>query len=521
MLNQEKLNTNHTKDDNTKSVTETTTTKKSILPKVLIGLLVILIAVYLGIAFYFSNHYYLNTTIGEINCSKKTVDYIVDKNSNSVKNYSLKVIDKDNNTYDINCSDIDYKYSSTGEEEKILKSQNPFLWPVCLFKSSAYTMKSSVSFDSKKLKDKIKSFSFFDEDKIEEPTDAHIEIAKDGYKLIRANVGNSPILKNIMTVVTKALNAQDDSVKLNDSCYKQPKVKDNDKSIVKITKKIDSYCKAKITYDFEDTKETISSDDITAMMDITADGKVTLSKAKVASYVQSLASKYNTFGRVRDFKTSLGDTIKIGGGDYGWVIDKAKEADKLYQNLMNKKSVTRKPVYQQTALYRGKNDIGNTYIEIDFTHQHLYYYKDGQLVTQSDIVTGNINRNNGTPDGVYKIVYKQSPATLVGENYQSAVQYFMPFAYNVGIHDANWRSSFGGSIYKSSGSHGCVNVPPAFAKDLYKIVEKGTPVVAYYREPVRLTAENAKISNAFSYVDTSKPGAMSRAQKTAVAANGQ
>ena len=36
-------------------------------------------------------------------------------------------------------------------------------------------------------------------------------------------------------------------------------------------------------------------------------------------YVQQLASKYNTFGRKRSFKTSSGDTIEIGGGDYGWV----------------------------------------------------------------------------------------------------------------------------------------------------------------------------------------------------------
>ena len=115
------------------------------------------------------------------------------------------------------------------------------------------------------------------------------------------------------------------------------------------------------------------------------------------------------------------------------------------------------------------------------------------------MVSGNISKSNGSPDGVFKIVYKESPATLVGEDYQSEVTYFMPFAYNVGIHDADWRSSFGGEIYKTSGSHGCINVPKSAAKDLFEIVEKGTPVIAYYRDPVVLTAENAKISNAYSY----------------------
>lgn len=108
----------------------------------------------------------------------------------------------------------------------------------------------------------------------------------------------------------------------------------------------------------------------------------------------------------------------------------------------------------------GLDDIGNTYVEIDYTSQHLWYYKDGSLVTDTGIVSGNISRGNGSPDGIFKIAYKQKDATLVGENYASNVRYFMPFAYNVGIHDASWRSTFGKEIYKTSGSHGCINVPP-------------------------------------------------------------
>lgn len=77
----------------------------------------------------------------------------------------------------------------------------------------------------------------------------------------------------------------------------------------------------------------------------------------------------------------------------------------------------------------------------------------------------------------------------------------MVFAYNVGFHDADWRNEFGQEIYKTSGSHGCINMPPEKAEELYQILQVGTPVIAYYREPVELTAENAKISNAYSYVN--------------------
>ena len=75
----------------------------------------------------------------------------------------------------------------------------------------------------------------------------------------------------------------------------------------------------------------------------------------------------------------------------------------------------------------------------------------------------------------------------------------MPFAYNVGLHDADWRSNFGGEIYKSDGSHGCVNLPFDTAENIFKTVELGTPVVAYYREDAKLTSNNARVSNAYSY----------------------
>ena len=77
----------------------------------------------------------------------------------------------------------------------------------------------------------------------------------------------------------------------------------------------------------------------------------------------------------------------------------------------------------------------------------------------------------------------------------------MPFAYNIGIHDAGWRKEFGKTIYKNSGSHGCVNIPPKKAEELYEKIENGTPVIAYYREKVELTNNAAKMSNAYSYVD--------------------
>ncbi|MGL6247781.1 MAG: L,D-transpeptidase [Culicoidibacterales bacterium] len=47
------------------------------------------------------------------------------------------------------------------------------------------------------------------------------------------------------------------------------------------------------------------------------------------------------------------------------------------------------------------------------------------------------------------------------------------------MHDASWHSTFGGSVYLGNGSHGCINLPPAVAEQLFNAVSVGTPVVIY------------------------------------------
>ena len=78
--------------------------------------------------------------------------------------------------------------------------------------------------------------------------------------------------------------------------------------------------------------------------------------------------------------------------------------------------------------------------------------------------------------------YKQKGATLKGAGYSSNVSYWMPFNGNIGLHDASWRSSFGGNIYKTNGTHGCVNMPKYLAKKIFENIKAGTPVICYSEE---------------------------------------
>lgn len=111
----------------------------------------------------------------------------------------------------------------------------------------------------------------------------------------------------------------------------------------------------------------------------------------------------------------------------------------------------------------------------------MWCYKDGQQIVDTPVVTGNVSRGFDTPsNGVWAIDAKKQDAILEGEGYASPVTFWLPFNGNVGIHDADrWRSEYGGEIYKTNGSHGCVNTPYENAEKIFNAVDIGTAVVVY------------------------------------------
>ena len=192
-----------------------------------------------------------------------------------------------------------------------------------------------------------------------------------------------------------------------------------------------------------------------------------------------LARKYNTSYTAKKLKTSYDKTVTIGLSCYGWKVDNDKETKEIIKEIKAGKPVTRDLNYLMTANSHEGNDYGDSYVEINLTAQHLFLYKEGKLVIESDFVSGNHARGFDTPTGAYGITYTQKDATLRGDNYETPVSYWMPFAGNVGMHDASWRSQFGGSIYKTAGSHGCINLPPSVAKVIFENVSKNYPVLVY------------------------------------------
>lgn len=212
---------------------------------------------------------------------------------------------------------------------------------------------------------------------------------------------------------------------------------------------------------------------------------VSVDAAKVADYVQGLRNKYDTPAGTQTWQSADGTTKSIKT-NYGWHIDQTKETEALIANIQSLQSVTREPVYSSRAAQTAMPQWGKTFVEIDISSQHVYYYQDGNCVWDSKCVTGTAtDPDRATPTGVFALKYKQRDRVLRGRinpqtgkpSYESPVAYWMPFNGNIGLHDANWRSSFGGNIYLKSGSHGCINLPPKNAKTLYELITPGTVIV--------------------------------------------
>ena len=233
---------------------------------------------------------------------------------------------------------------------------------------------------------------------------------------------------------------------------------------------------------FRDAVETLDASALASWMTSTDDHTLTFDEEKVRSYVSGLAEKYNTVGKPRRFVTSYKVPITLYKGNYGWKLDEDGTARMLREAVSKPGRRTIVPGWSQEGWdYNGINtDIGDSYVEVDLNAQKVWLYQNGRQILETGCVSGTLGTERETPGGVYYVFYKQSPAVLNGPDYSSPVNFWMPFNGGVGLHDAPWRGTFGGEIYKTDGSHGCINLPYDAAETMYKTVTIGYPVVCYH-----------------------------------------
>ena len=445
--------------------------------------------IYMGFAVFFQSHFCFGTSIDGIDvggCSVTKAEGLI---RDEIANYSIRLIGRENVEETISGSSIGMGVSFDGEVQALMEQQNGFAWIVTLFQKEELDLKKSVDFDVAALETVLSDFSFMQSENQTAPVDAtYSEYTKeDGYILVAAENGTTIHRAALVEVVSNAVESLMGEVNLDENgCYVEPKVKDDDAELLKLIEELNQYAGAIITYDFGEKQEVLDGEIISTWL--TAENhQVVVDEEAVLSYVKDLGSTYNTAYQPKELETSYGETVTISKGSYGWRIDNEAETAQILTDIKAGAAVEREPVYAQTANSHGEHDYGDSYVEINLTAQHLFLYKDGELVIETDFVSGNVAQGHASPTGAYGVTYTTTNAVLRGDDYATPVNYWMPFAGDVGMHDATWRNRFGGNIYKTNGSHGCINLPYSAAQTIYNTIEKGYPVLVYHlpgTEPV-------------------------------------
>ena len=463
--------------------------------KVLIVFVVITIAAMLSVAGYlfyqyrqFEQKLFLDhSTLNGLDVSCMSVDGAYDVVYADSKNKKITLTAQNQNLLDLELSNF---CEITFDKEAIQRGMDEITFKDFLQgKSRNYQTDCNVEMNKEKasiyLKEKLSTIQQ------KKPKDARIKKTEDGFELVSGvegtKIARKRLLNYIWTEIEEIAKNQITSIDVTEF-YKKPLVKAED--LEADFEKLEKYLNWKVSY--QGCKVTIDREDLFPYIKYqNKKKKIVIDNSFLRNKTSELAQALNTVGSTRKFKVTSykeetkkahsGEEILVSGGTYGQIVNTEEEYNVLSELLKECKSKKKKePVWQrETQSSKKDDDIGDTYIEISIDRQHLWYYVEGKLEMETDIVTG-MKGTHDTPTGTYYITERINGKYLIGDTYKTWVDKWMRLTnMGVGLHDASWKSRFGGSIYTYSGSHGCINLPSSFAYELFDRVYVGLPVIIY------------------------------------------
>ena len=445
---------------------------------VCIAFLVLLACGYGYGVFYFSKHFEWNTTLNDIDVSGMTIDQAQTEIDREFYDYVLMIEERNGQKEQITAEDIDLDYELKGTVKDELNSQNSWLWFMSYFTEDPRYLDSEVSYDQSKLYAIIDQMDLMDKDMIIQPEEPKIVKKSMEYVVKDGISGNEPIEEKVRNVIKDSIERLRGTVDLEkERCYVSLKYDSNDEEVQDALQYMNTIHDLVITYDFGEETATLWGYRIAGWVTLNEDYEIEFDEEAMLSYMNYLKENYKSSRQQVDFDTYYGNTVEITSYVKTAVIDSESEVEELQKMIMDACETGQteyiRPIEKMFS-------VGNTYIEINLTAQRMFCYKDGEIILETDIVSGRPSTGCATPPGIYNIRSKSSPAILVGDTYRTPVSYWMPFNGGIGLHDATWQSAFGGMRYLTNGSHGCINLRLDVAKFLYENYSAGDLVILYH-----------------------------------------
>ncbi len=461
-------------------------TKKSKIVFFIIGCIVLIpVIIYFCAVFYFRNRFLPNTWIGDVYCTGRDAESIASDIRNNIQIPDIRIAWNDEGYKDsiFDSTLVEYSYDLVDAVYRAKDSQNAFTWPVALFRRNNLHLEPIIDFNEDRLRT---LFVNTERVKAEDKDPACYKIVFDPSKgyLVSDNHSGRLDTEKAFNALCEELRAGRLYLELDESYYFDAPYSSAELNEQKEWEELEGYLNTDLVYDMG--AEKIAFDPAVMSFLIVSEngvpvkdenGGYIIDDEAVEKWVDDLCLAYDTYGLDREFESSTGRTVTIPAfySTYGTELDHTAEL-KFIKEALHSDEIRdgepdiHVPVYTHEATFRGLNDIGDTFIEVDLSDQYMYYYKDGELILETDIVSGDIPKGWTTPRGVFAVYGKDTDTYLYGRDYIDFVSYWMPYFRGYGLHDSDWRDEWGGDIYTYDGSHGCINMDKDSARTLYENV---------------------------------------------------
>lgn len=461
---------------------------------IVLGVIVALLAVvYLAGALVFMDRFLPRTTVGDLDVSLKSSAEVQGMLADVIDDYVLKV-EGQGFSLKLSAAEAGMRLDGRAATDAMHASANAWAWPLEILKAHDESDKLAATYNESGLGDTVRAAVDEFNKTATPPTDAVIAYseAKGAFIVEPEAVGTALSYDAVIKAVDDAVLALQPTVKLGADVLQQPKVLSSDPKLTAAAEQANTMIKADLVLTMAGgTAGEVNADLISQWVRLGDDLSATLDEAALTAWVDELAAACNTVGTQRTYTRPDGKVVTVAGGVYGWSVDRDALLNLVKESVAAGTVQTAEvPCTSVGTGYNGAGaqDWGLRYCDIDLAEQYARFYDEtGALIWESPIVSGLPDGVHDTSVGVYWLNQKASPSKLIGyENgkkiYESDVQYWMPFVGNViGLHDADWQSSFGGTRYRDgAGSHGCVNLPPYKAAELYGIIQSGDVVVSHW-----------------------------------------
>lgn len=466
---------------------------------------------------YYSNRWYPGTTVNGLEVSGQTMEeskrYLLEK----YRDYTLTVTGREGVSLTISGYDINYT-AHVGEEWESTYANQHDNSKLPSAGERNYSVKLEVTYNEEALEGLIAESELIKgsgEHPIVEPVSAHAvyNAEKGQYVCEKEIMGNLLNQEIFLEAIKVALETGMTEIDIRDSelyknVYQDPGVTSEDEELQNEIFLCNNAMLRYICWDMGDgMTEEITPEQIAGWI-IYKNGKITYDNKGIASWVKQFCKKYQTVGKTRTIQSHTGKKVKIVGGDYGWQTDYdrtlkqvkkalAKNIDRGFTeayienpNEENKQTLTinRKPIYLNTAYQRNSKDSSKdwdskNYTEISLTEQMVYVFRKGKVAFSCRCISGLPVKDRATRTGAYFIKEHRPEYTMTGEDYRTHVKHWVRITWTgTGFHPATWQpwSRWTKTMYKSKGSHGCLNLEPGDAEKIYNMVKYREAVFIHY-----------------------------------------